>query len=246
MRMRLTCVVVAIAAVGLLSATAFGAPQLHVASPTFEFGVVTEGERVEFNFLLENSGDELLVIERISASCGCTTADLADREIEPGDVVRLSGAVNTSGFGGIEISKRITIFSNDPAAPETVLFVAGQVVDESAYFIEAHVLSPGLMLLLDVRPYEDYLAGHLAGAISTSGVDWDILVELLPKDVPIVLYDQSGEQAVQLADSMLPIGFANVGVLLGGFDEWVRLYGDRLITDLPLSIGLTAPDNSRD
>ena len=227
-----------VAIIAVVGVAAVPAPILHVEEDVYDFGITTEGQRISFTFLLENQGDEVLVIERISASCGCTTTDIADPEIEPGEVVRLSGEVNTSGFGGLHISKRVYVFSNDPDEPEAVLLVTGLVVEESAHFLTVQELTPSLMLVLDVRSYDDYLAGHLAGAISTYGVDWDILVELLPKEMPILLYDQAGESAVALADGMLPLGFTDVNVLLGGLDEWIRLNGQRGLIDLPLTIGL--------
>ena len=218
-----------------------GAPSLHISEEVFNFGVVIEGEVVVFAFLLENRGDEVLVIENVEASCGCTTTALSDSEIEPGQIVRLGGEVDTIGAGGTHVSKRVYITTNDPERKTVDLRIAGRVVEEKAFLIDADDLSPGLMIVLDVREYDAYLAGHLAGAISIHAVEKEILLAILPRDVPIVLYDQDGEEALLLAEEMLPLGFTDVGVLLGGLDEWTRRYGQRWVIDLPLTIGVAGP-----
>lgn len=218
-----------------------GAPELYIADEIFDFGVAVAGDRVAFTFVLENRGDEVLSIADIHTSCGCTTTTQSAMEITPGESVRLGGQLSTSGFAGSTVSKNVSFSTTDPARPRVTLKVSGRVVDEEPYYVDARDLAPGLMILIDVREYEDYIAGHLAGAISVHSVDRAILMEILPKAVPIVLYDQAGAEAPALAEQLLLSGFLDVRVLLGGLDEWGRRYGDRWVVDLPLTIGIAAP-----
>ena len=222
-----------------VSLGAFGAPSLHISEEVFDFGVAIEGEVVVFAFLLENRGDEVLVIEDVGSSCGCTTTALSDSEIEPGQVVRLGGELDTAGDGGTRVSKRVFVTSNDPDRPDVELRIVGRVAEEKAFLVDAADLSGDLMILVDVRDSVSYAEGHLPGAVGLPEEFADIWLEVLPKDVRVVLYDWNGEAAVRLAERMLPLGYLRVEVLLGGLDEWIRRYSDRMIITLPLVLAPT-------
>ena len=220
----------------------WAAPELHVVDEVFDFGVAVEGETVSFAFLLENRGDEVLIIESIGSSCGCTTPVLSEDEIEPGKTVRLGGSFDTSGYGGATASKSVYLTCNDPNRPNVTLRITGRVVREAAYLIDAADLAGSLMLLIDVRDAAAYGEGHLPGAVNLAASTADVWIDLLPKDTRIALYDQDGETASALAEQMLPMGFLRVEVLTGGLDEWIRRYQDRMLITLPLTLAPTATD----
>lgn len=223
----------------LLSALAcHAAPVIVVEEDVYDFGVVVEGDVVSHAFLIENQGDEDLEITEVSASCGCTATTLGDAVLEPGDVRRITAEVDTSGFGGLKISQLIRIESNDPKRPQIELAIEGTVVPEAAYLIDPVDLAGSLMILIDVRDPLVYAVGHLPGAVSLPHRDAEIWLEVLPKNVRVVLYDQDGETSTALAERMLPLGFVNVQVMIGGLDEWIRRYGDRMIITLPLVVGV--------
>jgi len=228
------------AATVALSLAALAAPELYIAEEVFDFGVVVEGDTVSFTFYLENRGDEILVIEKVGASCGCTTTALSDSEIESGQVERLGGVLDTTGDGGSQVSKRVFVTSNDPDRPDVELRIVGRVADEKPFLVEAAELSGDLMILVDVRDSVSYAEGHLPGAVGLPEDLADIWLEILPKDVRIVLYDWNGEAAARLAERMLPLGYLRVEVLLGGLDEWMRRYSDRMLITLPLVLAPTA------
>jgi rhodanese-related sulfurtransferase len=64
------------------------------------------------------------------------------------------------------------------------------------------------------------------------------LMDELPRDLRIVLYDQDGSMSSQVAADLIRAGYSNVQVLMGGFDEWTREYGERLVTTIPFYLGL--------
>jgi len=221
-----------------LGAACQASPHIFVEEGVYDFGVVVEGETVSHAFLIENRGDEMLRITRVWTSCGCTATNLSDSEIEPGQIRRITVEVSTDGFGGLQISKSVHIESNDPENPEIVLRMMGTVVPQKAYLIDAAGLAGGLMLLVDVRDPVAYTEGHLLGAVNLPYADADIWLPVLPKDARIVLYDQDGKLSGLLAERMLALGFTKPQVLIGGLDEWVRRYGERMIVTIPLVIGV--------
>jgi len=213
-------------------------PKLEVDVAVYEFGVVFEGEEIRYDFLLKNTGDEALVIDRVSSSCGCTTTSLEGATLEPGESTRMAAHLGTSGFGGLTIDKRIYIDSNDPESPRTTLLLLGTVVERKPFLVDPADVAALFVLLIDTRELDAYLEGHLLGAVSLPATDVDTWRELLPRTVPIVLYDQGGESAEAIAESMLPLGYTDLRVMLGGLDEWIARYGDRRLTTIPFVIVL--------
>jgi len=227
---RAVILVVWMACVTGLGVPVLGGPAIDVEEPVYDFGTVVEGATVEHTFEIENTGDEDLVIEDVRVSCGCTATELPTDTLIPSRVVRLSTALSTAGYGGLDISKRIYLTTNDPDHPEVTLTLRGRVVPEEAYLIEASDLSGSLKLLVDIRPMSSYTTGHLLGATNLPADEIDAWFDYLPKEYPMVLYDENGKQAGTVAEAMLAAGFLDVRVLVGGFREWIRLYGDRMVT----------------
>jgi phage shock protein E len=75
-------------------------------------------------------------------------------------------------------------------------------------------------LLVDVRGPEEYAAGHIDGAVNVSVGDLpQRLMELGPKDKPLVLYCQHGVRATKAADILRKAGFTEVHNL-GAISNW--------------------------
>jgi rhodanese-related sulfurtransferase len=204
-------------------------PSAVVQEPVFDFGVVLDGTVVEHIFLIDNDGDSDLAILDVQTSCGCTTANLSGSSVPPGDTIRLSASLATEGLAGSRVSRPITVRTNDPDRPEIILRLEGVVTAAQPYLVAAQDASAGLALVIDLRPLRDYELGHLVGAVSLApdgAAEW---MGHIPTSTPILLYDQSGEAAAAVAESLLRAGFLSVRVLLGGFDEWTRVYGNRLV-----------------
>ena len=59
-------------------------PKFDFESDNHEFGPITEGEIVSYNFKFKNSGKAPLIITQASASCGCTVPEYSKDPIAPG------------------------------------------------------------------------------------------------------------------------------------------------------------------
>lgn len=51
-----------------LSASSYAAPSLRIVSPQHDFGTITQEDKVEHVFSIENKGDSDLVIEKLVPS----------------------------------------------------------------------------------------------------------------------------------------------------------------------------------
>ncbi len=109
----------------LLAAT----PRLAVDQPTFNFGAITQGKKVDHVFTFTNKGDAPLTIEQVRTSCGCTAANIASRLIEPGKKGEVKVTFDSTNFAG-NISKTVFVHSNDPQLPIYSLILQGSVIEE--------------------------------------------------------------------------------------------------------------------
>ena len=92
-------------------------PRIAVDPPAFDFGRTLPQKAVTREFSIRNFGDQDLVIENVSTSCGCTVADtLAKKVVKPGGSQPLRVTLTTP-VGPGPITKSVVVRSNDPARP---------------------------------------------------------------------------------------------------------------------------------
>lgn len=80
-----------------------------------DLGKIREGEVVDAEFTIKNEGDADLVIDRVKASCGCTTVKLSEEEkvIAPGGTQKVTVKFDSTGRPGDQ-RKGVTVHTNDP------------------------------------------------------------------------------------------------------------------------------------
>lgn len=101
-------------------------PQLVVAERLFDFGTVQKGASLRHDFVIHNRGNAPLEISDVRPACGCTTAGEWTRTLAPGASGAIPLKFDSAQFSG-PVTKTITVISNDPATPETVLEIKGIV-----------------------------------------------------------------------------------------------------------------------
>jgi len=116
-----------IVAISFASFAQFYGPKLLVQPSTHDFGEITQGEKVTHVFVLTNNGGDLLIIEKVQASCGCTAANPEKNELAPGESTNLEVIFNSAGRHGAQ-KKNITLKSNDPENPLVKLIITATVV----------------------------------------------------------------------------------------------------------------------
>lgn len=86
-----------------------------------DFGTITEGDTVEHVYSFVNKGELPLVINNITASCGCTTPDWPRTPVAPGETSSIRVRFNSRGKQG-EQRKTITVYANTQPAMTDVAF----------------------------------------------------------------------------------------------------------------------------
>ena len=94
-----------------------------------DFGEMTQGVPQTYSFELTNTGKEVLVIENVRASCGCTSSGWTKEPIAPGEKGYVKATYNAAAGGAFD--KVLTVTSN--GTPNSiVLRVKGNVITPPA------------------------------------------------------------------------------------------------------------------
>ena len=102
------------------------APKISFTNVKYDFGTITEGETVKYDYVFTNEGKSELIIRKTKASCGCTAISPNKTNLKPGESSQVGISFNSTGRTGKQI-KNITVISNDPEKPTTILTIEGNV-----------------------------------------------------------------------------------------------------------------------
>ncbi len=107
-------------------------PEAADSNWVFHMGDIPSDSKTEHEFSLTNVGKGTLVIEDVSASCGCTTSTVGEKELAPGasTTLRVSYDPRVNGETGRFVQKQVRIKSNDPLVPLAEFTVTADVAAE--------------------------------------------------------------------------------------------------------------------
>ncbi len=103
-------------------------PHISFDNPRFDFGKVKEGTKITHTFKVRNLGDSTLIIEKVLTSCGCTVPTMKVSKIQPGREEDLTVVLDTSIKQGT-VTKEIEVYSNDPSAAKSSVFITATVAN---------------------------------------------------------------------------------------------------------------------
>ncbi len=83
-----------------------------------DFGTISEGDRVETEFIVKNIGDSDLMIYEAKGSCGCTVPEPPKDPIKPGDSAPIKVSFDSKNKPG-EQEKTVTLTTNTENGHET-------------------------------------------------------------------------------------------------------------------------------
>ncbi len=97
---------------------------------SYDFGQIAEdGGNVSHVFEFTNTGSTALVIQRVNASCGCTTPEWTKTPIEPGKKGNVTAIYNPMGRPGV-FNKQIYVYSNSTSEMVS-LIIKGSVTPKA-------------------------------------------------------------------------------------------------------------------
>jgi hypothetical protein len=119
-------------------------PRMTFATNAYHFGKVTAGTLVKHVFIVTNTGDQTLEILKVAPGCHCTTVGdwTHAHKIEPGQTGEIPIQLDTGAFRG-DVTRTITVTSNDKLAPVQMLTLAGtiwKIIEVSPQFAYINVM----------------------------------------------------------------------------------------------------------
>jgi hypothetical protein len=104
-------------------------PIVHIAQRNIDVGEVREGEKATATFVVTNRGTADLVIEKVRATCGCTTIALTEDErvVKPNESQEIIAQFDSTRRMGRQ-RKPIILNVNDPHEPQITLTLLADVV----------------------------------------------------------------------------------------------------------------------
>ena len=107
------------------SAVAEGNATISFEKNNYDFGKITEPEKVTHEFKFINNGTEPLIISSATATCGCTVPEYPKEPVAPGEGGVIKVVYDSKGQPGMQ-HKVVTVTANTtPSATE--LYLTGEV-----------------------------------------------------------------------------------------------------------------------
>lgn len=104
-------------------------PKITFEEESFDFGDISQGEKVEHDFRFTNDGNSDLIISSAVGSCGCTVPSYPKEPLKPGDEGVIKVVFDSNGKQGAQ-HKRVTIVSNTVPNKTMVAIMANVLVPE--------------------------------------------------------------------------------------------------------------------
>ncbi len=106
-------------------------PEIKFEEDVFDFGRITQGEKVSHSFAFKNTGTKNLIISGASGSCGCTVPEWPKEPILPGAEGVINVVFSSEGKRGLQ-EKTITVASNCEPATRIIRIKTEVIVAETA------------------------------------------------------------------------------------------------------------------
>ena len=180
MKKEIVCLAVIFTFLNLGMTFAKAGPKISIDTKYWDFGNIQEGKIEQKVFIIENAGDEDLIIESVFTDCGCTTVDISSKRIMPKGKAELKVTYNTKNKSLGNDSKGVYVISNDSLNPKIKISVEATITSSAESIpkykssgvplITSQELFDRLeegeeIVILDVREENEYIERHIPDSI---------------------------------------------------------------------------------
>ncbi len=132
---------------------AVAAADIQLGSAFYDFGQIQADQELEAAILIENKGDEPLILGKVSGTCGCIEiGNLGKNVLDPGEKLAINFIFDSTGYLG-KVENYIHINSNDPDQPYLKIPIRAEVkkaiADIVRPFVDLSLFSIILLGLVD-------------------------------------------------------------------------------------------------
>ena len=199
----------------------------------FDFGQISQGEKVQHIFRFTNTGDQPMVISNAKGSCGCTVPEWPKEPIAPGGIGAIVVEFNSKGKIGRQ-AKTITITSNTNP-PQTLLRLKGEIYKDDESGVKKSFELKEQIKVLDTKKevhkmslYPNPTKGELNLKIE----------DAVGQSANIEIFDAIGQLAKQIEVGDVGNGLVNLDVQrFGNGQYWLSVkVGDKERVSLPFVV----------
>ena len=104
-------------------------PKISFEKDLYDFGEISQGEKVSFSYSFTNIGDADLVITSAQGSCGCTVPTWPKEPIKAGATAQIDVVFDSNGKSGKQ-HKQVTIVANTTPATNVVALTGSVIAPE--------------------------------------------------------------------------------------------------------------------
>src|ERR1044071_4633296 len=104
---------------------------LQVVPETFDFGWSPDNAVIGCSFNLKNTGGELIQLNSVQPSCGCTATDFTPDSLPSSEQKKINITFNTRGYSGVKFNKSVQVKAGSPEQDYAV-HLEGFVSDPNA------------------------------------------------------------------------------------------------------------------
>jgi len=104
-------------------------PKIKFEKDLYDFGEISQGEKVSFSYSFTNTGDADLVITSAQGSCGCTVPTWPKEPIKAGATAQIDVVFDSNGKSGKQ-HKQVTIVANTSPATNIVALTGSVIAPE--------------------------------------------------------------------------------------------------------------------
>jgi len=103
-----------------------GGPQISIDKEVHDYGTIEQGAPGGCEFIVTNTGDSPLILNRCKGSCGCTVPECSGEPIPPGETAIVKVKYDTKRIGSI--NKSVTIESNAVNKKIKIVKIKGTII----------------------------------------------------------------------------------------------------------------------
>ena len=119
---------------GIINPDAAGTPpKIELPTNEFDMGEVDPLVHTVKEVDIFNRGGQPLVISKVTTTCGCTEGRMLQDTIQPGASGSLEITIDPNRIPGYTSTKVLTLFTNDPTAPQIRMAVSARIPGELLY-----------------------------------------------------------------------------------------------------------------
>jgi len=95
--------------------------EITCSQELYDFGTLAQGDVVSHEFVITNSGNKPLEIEKVVTKCGCSVAEYPKKPIAPGEQAKIKVTLNTANMEGKQVKSATIVANSFPRSKRLVV-----------------------------------------------------------------------------------------------------------------------------